>query len=254
MILSKEDLIEGFKQLGIKKGDILLIHSSLKSLGWVKGGQYTVIDALNTCLEEEGTLVVPSLTGKREDSPCNPPVFHVEKTPCWTGIIPETVRKMQNSVRSCHPTHSVAALGYNKYVITKGHENTKSPCDENSPYFNIAKLNGFILLLGVDQESNTSIHSCEEMAQVPYHLQKEYTEIIIEGYNGEKIKVKNRLHNWDKPPTNFNKLEPMFYEKGIMRTLPIGNSVARLINAKNMMEYTIEKLRKEPLFLLCSNK
>ncbi|MEQ2129738.1 AAC(3) family N-acetyltransferase [Caldanaerobacter subterraneus KAk] len=106
------------------------------------------------------------------------------------------------------------------------------------------------MLIGVDQESNTSIHSCEEIAEVPYHLQEEITEAYVIGYKGERIVIRNRLHNWNKPPTDFNKLDWIFYEKGIMRIGKIGNSIIRLIEADKMFEITVELLRRQPYFLV----
>jgi len=252
-IVMKENMISGFRDLGLKNGDIVLVHSSLKSFGYVEGGADTVIDALLESVGDEGTIMVPTLRGKPTDSKENPPVFDVRHTPCWTGRIPETFRLRKEAIRSLHPTHSVAAIGAKKIILTEGNENSKSPCDENSPYYKNALLKGYIMLIGVDQESNTSIHSCEEIAGVPYHLQKEITEAYVIGYKGERIAVKNRLHDWNKPPTDFNKLDRIFYEKGIMRIGKIGNSIIRLIEADKMFEITIELLRRQPYFLVKNN-
>jgi aminoglycoside 3-N-acetyltransferase len=111
-------------------------------------------------------------------------------------------------------------------------------------------IRGYIMLIGVDQNSNTSIHSCEEIVAVPYHLQDRVTEVYITGYNGEKILVRNRLHNWNKPPTDFNKVDGLFLEKGIMKIFKIGNSTIRLIKAELMFEILIDLLTKDPFYLL----
>jgi len=44
--LTKEDLVRSFRELGLKAGDVLLVHSSYKSFGGVEGGPQTVVDAL----------------------------------------------------------------------------------------------------------------------------------------------------------------------------------------------------------------
>lgn len=248
--INRAELIEQFKATGLKQGDTVLIHSSMKSFGYVEGGANTVVRSLNAAIGKEGTIIVPTLTGRREDSKACPPEYDTLNTKSWTGIIPETVRNMEGAIRSLHPTHSAVAIGSRKLWVTSGHENSKSPCDENSPYYKNAVIKGYIVLAGVDQESNTSIHSCEEIAAVPYHLQKDVLDINIKGYDGSQITVTNRLHNWEKPETNFNKLDELFEKKGIMKKYMVGNSLLRLINAQDMFDFTINLLKKDPHFLL----
>jgi len=248
--IQKETLIQNFKEIGIKQNSIVLIHSSLKSIGKVVGGAQTVIDALLSVLGEGGTLLAPTLTGTKEDSPSIPPVFDVRKSPCWTGIIPETVRTMPHAIRSLHPTHSVSAIGAKKVEITSLHQFSTSPCDDKSPYYLNAINNGFILFLGVAQESNTTIHMCEELAKVPYHLHKEITHMTMIGYDGEQIPISNRLHDWEKPETDFNKLDELYKNKSIMTIGKVGNSITRLVSASSMLEYTVSLLKNDPDFLL----
>lgn len=249
-MVTRTDIGLGLKQGGIKSGDTVLVHSSLRSFGFVEGGADTVIQAFLDVLGEEGTLVLPELTGKYTDSPACPPVFDVLESACWTGRIPETGRKNPKARRSLHPTHSVSAIGGRRDELVSGHENGRSPCDEMSPYYKNCNWKGYILLIGVDQESNTTIHCCEEIAGVPYHLQKEITEVEITGYDKEKLIVRNYLHDWYKPATDFMHLDPFLEEKGIMRKIKIGASNIRLIDAAGMLEETVSLLRKDPMFLV----
>ncbi len=91
---------------------------------------------------------------------------------------------------------------------------------------------------------------CEELAKVPYHLQKEITDMTLTGYNGEKITVSNRLHDWEKPETDFNKLDNLYRNKAIMKLGNVGKATVRLVNAAHMLDFTVDLLKKEPLFLL----
>lgn len=65
--VSKDDLIHKFSQLGIKRGDTLLVHASLSSLGYVVGGAEALYLALREVIGIEGTIVVPSQTVEISD-------------------------------------------------------------------------------------------------------------------------------------------------------------------------------------------
>ncbi|HEY5563180.1 MAG TPA: AAC(3) family N-acetyltransferase [Clostridiaceae bacterium] len=105
------------------------------------------------------------------------------------------------------------------------------------------------MLIGVDQNCNTTIHCCEEIANVPYHLQKYTTDIYVTDYKGEKVLVRNRLHDWGKHSKDFNKFDDLFLDHKIMKIGKIGNSTIRLLKAKDMLEFAVDRLIKEPSFL-----
>ena len=46
VILTREDLINGLKKCGVAEGQNIMVHISLKKLGFVVGGAETVIRAL----------------------------------------------------------------------------------------------------------------------------------------------------------------------------------------------------------------
>jgi len=51
-----------FKKIGIQKGDHLAVTLSFKSIGHVKGGPDTFIDALIEVVGSEGTIMVNTFT------------------------------------------------------------------------------------------------------------------------------------------------------------------------------------------------
>ncbi len=59
-VVTKEMLIQGLKELGLKDAMKLIVHSSLKSFGTVEGGSEGVIDAITEIIGTEGTLLMPS--------------------------------------------------------------------------------------------------------------------------------------------------------------------------------------------------
>jgi len=170
-------IIADLQGLGVTPSDTLLVHSSLKSLGRIEGGAITVIQSLIAALPK-GNLLMPTLTYEyvTKDSPR----FSSATTPSCVGLIPETFRKYPGVVRSIHPTHSVCAYGVNAAEITANHHLDRTPVGENSPFRQLLKYNGKILMLGCGLRPNTSMHGVEETAKAPYVLQSTPTKLYVD--------------------------------------------------------------------------
>ncbi|HVL26128.1 MAG TPA: AAC(3) family N-acetyltransferase [Thermomicrobiales bacterium] len=238
------------RRLGVAEGGVVLVHSSLSRLGRVEGGADAVIDALLAAVGPRGTVLFPTLTGTEDDGPETPPVIDVRSTPCWTGRIPETARRRAGAIRSLHPTHSIAALGAEAARYAAEHETGQTPCDVRSPYYRLIREGGSILLLGgVTQDSNTSLHCLEELAEVPYHLQPFPTDGVVIDAAGERIVVRNRLHLWGWE-RDFPRVDAPLAAAGAMRVGRVGASTSTLIAARPFAEVLLPLLREDPLYLL----
>ncbi|MCJ7561985.1 MAG: AAC(3) family N-acetyltransferase, partial [Thermoplasmata archaeon] len=171
--------------LGVEPGMVLMVHSSLSSLGWVCGGAVAVVLAIEKVLGPEGTLVMPSMAGDLSDPAewQNPPVpeawwpiirdnapaFDPEMTPTRKlGAIPECFWKQSGSIRSNHPNASFAARGPKARAIVDSHSLDFSH-GEDSPLARIYELNGWVLLIGVDYDVNTSLHLAEYRSSLKEH-------------------------------------------------------------------------------------
>ncbi len=237
------------RRAGIEPGTAVLVHSSLSSLGWVEGGADTVIDALLDTVGPRGSVLFPTLTGKPYDGPERPPYMDVLATPCWTGRIPMTARLRPGAIRSLHSTHSVVALGARAAEYAADHDRGASPCDRRSPYYRLVAENALILLLGVTQDSNTTLHCLEELAEVPYHLQERATDGVVIDTSRRRYLVRNRLHAAGRE-RDFGKCDPVLVATGAMRTSTVGRAEVRLIRAGRIVEVLLPILQNDPLYLL----
>lgn len=249
-VVTSVEIADALRRLGLEEGDVVLVHSSLSSLGYVEGGAEAVIDALLQAVGPSGTVMVPTLTGSPSDGPDNPPVFDVRSTPCWTGRIPETFRRRPDAVRSLHPTHSVAVIGRKAGWLTAGHEHSITPCGPDTPYGRLVALRGKVLLIGVDHNRSTLFHHIEEEAHVPYHLQKQpirarITDAEGRGFLSEPIYI----HSWETP-RDFNRVEPKLISGGAERVGMVGNAPTRLVDAARMVEIVLAELARDPGILL----
>src|SRR5947209_2486207 len=87
------EIASDLQKLGLPAGADVLVHSSLSRIGNVEGGAEAAIEALLDAVGLAGTVLFPTLTGRREDGPLQPPFLDALTTPCWTGRIPETARQ-----------------------------------------------------------------------------------------------------------------------------------------------------------------
>ena len=246
-----------FGELGLGRGEAVLIHGSLSSLGHVEGGAPSVIAALLDTLGPYGTIAAPTLTGSEELSAENPPTIEIANTPCWTGAIPEAVRTYPGAIRSYHPTHSAAAIGPLADWLCAAHHLSPTPCGYLSPYVRLAMRGGKILMLGVGLDTCTTFHSCEEMARAPYVCQPETAAGAVILADGARLETPVLLHDYNGPERGYPAFESILEKRGILTVGNAGAARILLIDSKRLVEtvlaflardlYAVTKERRMPL-------
>lgn len=174
--LTREALAADLARLGVRAGSTLLLHSSLRAVGWLSEGPATLVRALLDVLGRDGTLVVPAQTTSNRDpstwSPPSPPSrwdderdgiagFDPSVTPSeGVGVVAETVRTWSGACRSAHPQTSFAAVGARARHLMDGHA-VDCHLGERSPLARIEQDGGDVLLLGVGYARTTAFHLAE---------------------------------------------------------------------------------------------
>ncbi|MCO5190498.1 MAG: AAC(3) family N-acetyltransferase [Anaerolineae bacterium] len=252
MNVTKIEIKKGLEDLGVPFGAVVLVHCALSSFGHVEGGAKAVIDALLETVGPRGTIMVPTLTGHENLSEANPPFFDVNNSEPWTGLVPKTFLSYPQAIRSMHPTHSTAAIGPMARYLTSEHMYSSTPCDQISPYGKLGRLdNGYILLLGVTNKSNTTLHHVEELVGVDYHIQPSLVRAIIID-NDRSQTVSLMIHKYGEP-RDFDVVDLLLENRNIQVKGIIGESEIRLIKAQEMIG-TVSRFLMANKKLLLKNK
>jgi aminoglycoside N3'-acetyltransferase len=164
--IGKQQIVTDLGRLGISPGDVVFLHSSLKSIGYVEGGAHAVLQALLDVITLEGTVIVPTyyMPGGTIHAACREKdyVFDPRVHGSGLGAIPDAFLQLSGIERSIHPTHSVSALGKRARYVTEAHHRAPSTFGTGSPWQRCVELGGKVLGLGVSMGPVTFYHLLED--------------------------------------------------------------------------------------------
>lgn len=246
--VDEAEIISVLQNAGIKEGDVLMVHSSLRKIGLVENGAGTLIDALLKTIGKTGTLMMPSFPaiGFNYDYLKSKPVFDLKHTPSRMGIVTETFRKKSGSVRSLHPTDSVVAFGKDADYLVKDHFGQLTPYNKKSPFYRLCGLKGKILMIGVQLDSLTNLHTLEDAVpdfKYPVYHDTLFTVELIDAA-GTKQTMQTKVHNpvYSKKRRCNDLIEP-FEAAGFLKQFKLGLANCMLIDAEAMHGWMLENYK-----------
>ena len=226
--MNRKELSSALKKLGIKRGSIVMLHSSYVGLEPMEGGPDAVVDAFLDAVGPTGTLMVPAFGS--------------------LGIIAEMVKARPNAVFSPCPRGTIAAIGPKAEEIARDHWKAPTAHGEGTPFTRLRDLDGYICLLGVDEDRNTTLHSIEALLELPYLNDTTATFKTPDGKEHTKT-----WKYYPGPHRNFIGLERYMRHEGIIKIGRINNAMVRLIKVRDMFDLMLEIGEHDPAFALCDN-
>jgi aminoglycoside N3'-acetyltransferase len=157
-----ESLVEDLRALGLRDGDVVMVHASLRRLGPVVGGAAGLIAALDMALGGRGT----SMMVLGSDERVSP--FHPLTSPPSpdVGTLAEVFRTSAGTLVSDNPEGRFAARGGRAAELL-----SDQPWDDyfgpGSPLEKLAAWGGRVLRLGADDETVTLMHLAEYLVSLP---------------------------------------------------------------------------------------
>ena len=179
MQVTRQDIADAAAANGLS-GAALCVHSSLSSFGRVAGGARAVVDGL---LDSGCTVLVPAFV---YNFVVAPPPERVLSRNAWgdddndglastsakvytpdrndihdsMGAIPAAVVETKGRARGDHPLNSFAAVGPLARELVAG----QAPLDVFAPFRKLARVGGYVVMMGVDLRTMTALHLAEQMA------------------------------------------------------------------------------------------
>lgn len=251
-----EEFKIGIKNIGIKSGDIVLVHSSMDGLGVLGVEPRTIIDYLLSLVGEEGTIVFPTYplysamvrAGKRHG---NIPLYDPKKTLPWTGVLPLNFLSYDEVERSLFPHNSLAAKGKAaKEMMKSAFEGTYSQ-DKYSPWNYLVENNAKILYLGVEASTScTIVHYAEDIMGEQYPVRDWYikeTYAVRTSSGIEEKEIFTRNEEWYKYYKMFNTGYWM-KKKGFLKEYKFGKAyVGYTDNIKGLTDELVQNARRGKL-------
>lgn len=238
----------------LSSGDVVLVHSSLRKVGWICGGAEALVRAFTDVLGS-GTLVVPTHTSENSDPSewCAPPVPESwwptirEQTPAFDplvtrtrqmGALPETVRTWPGMARSAHPQTSFAAVGGQAERVTAGHA-LDSMLGTESPLARLEDLDAKVVLLGVGWDSCTAFHLPE--SRLPSVRRKKNSFAAVTNGKREWVTVEDL----DADSDDFESLGAAFEaETGAVTRFKAGDAECRVFTIRDATDFAAKWLAK----------
>lgn len=256
---TKADLIHDFQSIGIQQGDVLLVHSSLSSLGYVENGPKDVVDALLEVVGTEGHLLMPNSPNAsfQLEYVKSLTEFDVNNSPSALGAISECFRKYPNAIRSAHPTEPVSCIGKNASYFVDDHFGSSTPYASNSPFYKVSEQQGKILYLGVTLDNaGTNLHTLEDAVDnFPYPVyHDELFNVSVRFSDGRLASVSTKVHNPEQSKLRrCDQLLPLFEREGVLQRVKVLNADALLFDAKGMFDVMLNAFHEKGVTMYTPN-
>jgi aminoglycoside N3'-acetyltransferase len=205
--MNKQELRSALECLGVKPGDLLMVHASLRRIGLGRadvgeGGAERLLDALDDAVGPGGSLMMVLGThyemewvyehppGERAGLLEGAPAFDHRNAPVLpeVGWLAEAFRRRPGTLVSDNPSGRFGARGRFAEALMAG-----QPWDDyygpGSPLQKLCERGGKVLRMGANPETVTALHYAEYLADLPDKKRVRW-DYVLAGSDGAPV------HRW----------------------------------------------------------
>ncbi len=248
----KEQLIE----LGVREGDLLMVHASLRRLGLarsqgVEHGAEQLFDALDAAVGATGTLLMVLGTGyAHDDVNFRPPE---ERAAALAGTVPldfrhapvlpevgyvaEAFRLRPGTLISDNPSGRFGARGARAEELLHG-QPWNDYYGAGSPLEKLCRWGGRVLRLGANPDTVTVLHYAEYVAKLPNKRRTRW-DYVLEGRGHvfiECLDDLNGIADWEGDDY-FAEVTRTYLAQGLHREGPVGGTTGELLDADELVKF-----------------
>lgn len=249
-ILDAKTIRAAFSAAGVSKGDTVIVHASLRKLGYVAGGAETFVRALLRVVGPNGTVMAPAQSWLNLDPSrevhglpqevwpalrAAQPGFDKLTTPSiGMGAVAEAIRTWPGACRSDHPARSWAAVGRRADEITAIHDLDDVHGDA-SPLGAAERANAKIVLAGVGFDKCTALHLAETRSDWPGKRFEEDISWVRKGDGRIEVRA-NSLAFEDR---DFTEIGSAFEAAGYTTCVSLGDAEITLFAMRDLLAFSI---------------
>ncbi|NQV43421.1 MAG: AAC(3) family N-acetyltransferase [Rhodospirillales bacterium] len=252
-LIHREEIDAALDTVGLAADQTVFAYCDLAAPGQLEGVRSreefcaTYLAAIRDRLGPGGTLVVPTYTTQVARFDIE---FIWEETPALTGIFPEYVRTLPDSLRSIHPLHSVCALGAKQQEICG--DNGTSDFGWDSPFHRLHLAEAKILSIGLPSGYAVGIgHYLEAACCLPYIYNKLLKWSPIVAGETDPRPFFSSVRYLDLPVKhNFTRWVKNIRTLGGVNSARLGRKWVHMADFKQVFKEGAKQIRQEPYFLL----
>lgn len=255
-IITKESIIEELYRLGVKSGDVLLITADLFNVGYFnKSKSQTVADWLeifNKVVGENGCFIANANTKTFFRFKKNPSIVFERFAKTDVGALASAMVKIEDAVRSTHPTHSYIGLGHNVEKFLKNHTENSSSYEVIG---NILEAGGKYLMIGTLDKKNApqATHYVQEVLGITKH--SPYKWLFQTYYKDEagNLKIYTKKDYGGCSAGAYKLYGPLIVDNAI-EIGRVGNTYGGLMDSAKSFDVIKGVLTKNRKAILCDDK
>lgn len=260
-LVTYSQLVRELSALGVAAGQTVMLHASVRAVGWIVGGPDVILRALLDVLTPSGTLMMyvsweedieewyewseeRRAAYRAECPPFDPATSRAHRS--WS-ILTEYLRTWPGARRSGNPGPSMAAVGARAAWLTADHP-LQYGYGPGSPLAKLCACGGKVLLLGAPLDAITLLHYSEHMANVPNKRIARYQAPLLQ--DGERVWVEieeydtgSGIVDWEGGDY-FPAIARAYLESGCGRRGKVGAADSYLFDAADLHAFAVEWMER----------